>query len=262
MIDEGLIVARTAGDRVGEALHLRFSGVLLRNRGETERAIPYFEASIVRWRALGARDELCNDLGHLALSVGHLGDRARARELWDEVLVLADEIGEAWQVAMYLEGHAELALLDEQPELAARLLGAADAWRAKHDAPVTGCYPSVTHAFVAARERLGEAAYAAAFAAGQRLSLEAAVQELQTAAAALAPPRLPAARDEAATLGLTQRERDVLALLCRHRTDLEIAEHLFLSPRTVEGHVSHVLGKLGVANRREAAAAAVRLGLV
>jgi predicted ATPase/DNA-binding NarL/FixJ family response regulator len=262
MIDEGLIVARTAGDRVGEALHLRVSGVLLRNRGEPERAIPCFDASIARWRALGARDELCNDLGHLALSVGRLGDRARARELWDEVLVLADEIGEAWQVAMALEGHAELALMDEQPERAARLLGAADAWRSKHDAPVTGHYPSVTQAFVTARERLGEAAYAAAFTAGQRLSLEAAVQELQMAEAALAPPRLPAARDEAATLGLTQRERDVLALLCRHLTDLEIAEHLFLSPRTVEGHVSHVLGKLGVANRREAAAAAVRLGLV
>ena len=32
---------------------------------------------------------------------------------------------------MALEGHAELALMDERPELAAQLLGAADAWRAK-----------------------------------------------------------------------------------------------------------------------------------
>jgi DNA-binding CsgD family transcriptional regulator len=61
---------------------------------------------------------------------------------------------------------------------------------------------------------------------------------------------------------LTGREQDVLALLCAHMTDLEIAERLFLSPRTVEGHVSHLLGKLGAANRREAAATAVRLGLV
>jgi DNA-binding NarL/FixJ family response regulator len=53
----------------------------------------------------------------------------------------------------------------------------------------------------------------------------------------------------------------VLALLCARLSDLEIAEHLFLSPRTVEGHVSHILGKLGAANRREATAAAVRLGL-
>jgi DNA-binding CsgD family transcriptional regulator len=54
----------------------------------------------------------------------------------------------------------------------------------------------------------------------------------------------------------------VLALLCERMTDLEIAERLFLSPRTIEGHVSHLLGKLGVANRRDAAAAAVRLALV
>ena len=72
---------------------------------------------------------------------------------------------------------------------------------------------------------------------------------------------LPSTRDEAAALGLTRRERDVLALLCARLTDLEIAERLYLSPRTVEGHVSHLLGKLGASNRREATAAAARLGL-
>jgi DNA-binding NarL/FixJ family response regulator len=61
---------------------------------------------------------------------------------------------------------------------------------------------------------------------------------------------------------LTQRERQIPTLLCARLTDLEIAERLYLSPRTVEGHVSHILGKLGAANRREAAATAVRLELV
>ena len=119
------------------------------------------------------------DLSELALTVGHLGDIARARELWAEVLSLAYEIGEAWQVALYLEGHAESALIEDRPDLAARLLGAADTWRSKHEAPVFGYYPSVTQAFVAARERLGDEAYSAALAAGQQLSLDAAVQELQ-----------------------------------------------------------------------------------
>jgi DNA-binding CsgD family transcriptional regulator len=60
--------------------------------------------------------------------------------------------------------------------------------------------------------------------------------------------------------GLSAREAEVLRLLAQHLTDREIAEALFVSPRTVNAHVASILAKLGVANRREAAAA-VRLGL-
>jgi non-specific serine/threonine protein kinase len=62
--------------------------------------------------------------------------------------------------------------------------------------------------------------------------------------------------------GLTPRQQEILSLLCHRLTDPEIAARLYLSPRTVEGHVTQILGKLGVANRREAAAAAARLSLV
>jgi DNA-binding NarL/FixJ family response regulator len=54
----------------------------------------------------------------------------------------------------------------------------------------------------------------------------------------------------------------VLALLCQRLTDAEIGQCLFLSKRTVEHHVSSILGKLGVANRRQAAAFAARNHLV
>jgi DNA-binding CsgD family transcriptional regulator len=60
---------------------------------------------------------------------------------------------------------------------------------------------------------------------------------------------------------LTRREREVLTLLCQRFTDPEIAEQLFLSPRTANKHVANILGKLGAANRRDAAAIAARLRL-
>ena len=62
-------------------------------------------------------------------------------------------------------------------------------------------------------------------------------------------------------LGLTPREREVLALVADGRTNRQIAEALFISDKTASVHVSNILAKLGVANRAEAAVTAHRLGL-
>jgi DNA-binding CsgD family transcriptional regulator len=75
-------------------------------------------------------------------------------------------------------------------------------------------------------------------------------------------PRGPRAATRAAPGGLTPREAEVLALLAEGVTNAEIAQALVISPKTVDHHVSAVLGKLGVASRREAGAAAARLGLL
>ena len=53
---------------------------------------------------------------------------------------------------------------------------------------------------------------------------------------------------------LTERERDVLALLVEGLNNTQIAGRLVVSPSTLKSHVSHILNKLGVASRTEAAA--------
>ena len=65
----------------------------------------------------------------------------------------------------------------------------------------------------------------------------------------------------AASLGLTRREAEVLALVAAGRTNRQIGEALFITPKTASVHVSRILAKLGVAGRGEAAAVAHRLGL-
>ncbi|MEU6866508.1 AAA family ATPase [Streptomyces sp. NPDC046876] len=81
-----------------------------------------------------------------------------------------------------------------------------------------------------------------------------------TAADTPAAPPAPE-NDPAEALGLTSRERDVLRLVSAGHSNRQIAEELFISPKTASVHVSNILAKLGVAGRGEAAALAHRLRL-
>jgi non-specific serine/threonine protein kinase len=62
---------------------------------------------------------------------------------------------------------------------------------------------------------------------------------------------------ESATDALTQRERQVLVLLARGYTNRRIAAALTISSRTADGHVAHILEKLGLVTRAQAAVWAV-----
>jgi DNA-binding NarL/FixJ family response regulator len=72
----------------------------------------------------------------------------------------------------------------------------------------------------------------------------------------------PPARQRAHPDEPTERELQVLALLAEGLTNPQIAERLFLSPKTVGIHVSRLLDKLGAHTRGEAVAVARRRGLL
>jgi len=113
----------------------------------------------------------------------------------------------------------------------------------------------------ALRQALDSEEFEHAWKTGEALPLDRAIIEASEFLDQLLAPAAPP--DRAPTLyGLTVRELDVLRLLTQGKSDREIAETLFIGTRTVETHVSNLLGKLGVHNRAEATASAIREGLV
>jgi DNA-binding NarL/FixJ family response regulator len=71
-----------------------------------------------------------------------------------------------------------------------------------------------------------------------------------------------ATRDQSIAQQLTRREHDVLRLIALGQTNREIADTLSLTVSTVKTHVEHLIGKLDVSDRTQAAVRAIELGLV
>ena len=110
------------------------------------------------------------------------------------------------------------------------------------------------------RSSLGAATFEQEWAAGLQMPIELAIE---ASAEIHAEPSDPAVvTSKAEQYGLTPREIDVLRLLVDGLSTADIAEKLFISPRTVSTHVASILGKLGVATRSAAVGLALRTGLL
>ncbi len=200
---------------------------------------------------------LSGALAQIDLTEGRL---ERASALLVRCFSLQLDLWDPWGAVSDVASAAELALVVGEPELAAQLLGACSAGdvqnRIAQQPYVSGLIEQVTGR---TRRSLGAAAFERMFAVGTQCSLPEAL-ELCLGIARQAAGNLPVESD--GNGNLTAREREVLQLVCLGRTDRQIADALFVSRRTINTHVTHILEKLGASSRTEAAAEAVRRNLI
>jgi predicted ATPase/DNA-binding CsgD family transcriptional regulator len=191
------------------------------------------------------------DLGDLARDQG---DHLRALGFYREALGLSWEHPGRRAVTDVIEAVGIVAVAVGQAERGVRLLGASEALRERVGLRfrVLENQVAMEQALTAARAALGEEAFAATWTAGRSLGPVQALEE------AVEPFPIPAGSTGVPLPGvsLTPRETEILRLLASGQTDRAIAMTLFLSVRTVENHVAHILAKLGVRTRTAAGLAA------
>ena len=184
-----------------------------------------------------------------------LADLPGARAALGQGVPAVIDLGDRFAIAIGLSLLAGLAARTGRPRAALRLAGAAAAYEQVNQTYRPQNVRSVLDAWLApARTAVGPAA-ARLFADGRGLPLDEAI-----ALGLESEPEDPWRGGTAE--GLTRREREVAALVATGLTNREIAGRLYLSVRTVEVHVDHVLTKIGFRTRTELAAWMHEQGLV
>ncbi|MBV6762904.1 protein kinase domain-containing protein [Rhodococcus opacus] len=290
-MEEGRVVAAQTSDPLILALIAYSDGTLALYRGDLARACPLLEAALAEFDQQANRTLRTSALYTLALAYGLHGETERATECHERLLAITEACGESmfrsyslWSMAVvkWRKGDADGAvrLLEHALQItrrvhspritasclealawvagerrdwtrAAVLMGAAEELGRSVDS-VAVMYSNmlVYHDTCEEQTRraLGDRAFAATYRSGQHLDFDAAV------AYALdeKPPASPT--PAGSPVSLTKRERQVADLVAEGLTNQAIANRLVISPRTAQGHVEHILTKLGFTSRTQIAA--------
>ncbi|WP_371662300.1 LuxR C-terminal-related transcriptional regulator [Streptomyces sp. NBC_00280] len=291
--EEACALAGRLGD-AAEAAHAGYVvGVGLLLGGEPAVALRHFEDAVAQGPVTGGHAALAGlERVQLAIALASLGEADRAVAVCENALRVCEEYGEEWVRSYALRALARahtvpadwrraeppaqealriahtlhdvlgiapaldlLALIATRHhhahERAAVLLGGADRLRS---AP----FDSVRQdGETRAREGLGRRAYDRAYRRGEGFDLAGivkyALREGESADRQPEPPSGAGCLGGHGT-GLTRRETEVAALVAEGLANQQIADRLVIARRTAEGHVEHILGKLGFTNRTQIAA--------
>jgi DNA-binding NarL/FixJ family response regulator len=237
--------------------------------GAHDEVVEHCRAIVARWELSDDHHYALSGLRWSAVYLARNGEREDAHACTDALTRIASASGQPEALAALAHAIAELALADGDAESAAeQLMNALDLHRAI-DMPFVRTQIELRAgvALAAAGElEAGLERLSAAYRAARKLGARPVAAEAAREAAALGDSvvrRLGrGAEADAEDGGLSRREREVVRLLAVGRTNREIAQELFLSPRTVDMHVRNILRKLDCRSRVEAANRASELGLV
>ncbi len=259
LLVECLALSQEVGFKEGIAAYYCVSGQLALREKDLLTARMLAEKSVILYREIGHRHGTANALALLGKIYTTEGNYAAAQTLYEQSLAISGELSEKWVATVFLVALGEVVAAQRQLAWAAQLWGAAEALRDAIGIPI----PLVERAdyersVSATRVHLGERAFAAAWAQGQSMTLE---QALAAKGQKPTPPPPTLTSSPNYPAGLTAREVEVLRLLSSGMTDIQIAEKLVLSPRTVHAHISSIYSKLGVTSRSAATRYAIEHSL-
>lgn len=220
--------------------------------GETAQAMTFYEEAVAASEARGESRAKADAMLEWSLIAWQDGQLRRASTLAAESLRIERAFTYRLGIAHSLEVLAWIAASQEQRDRAAQLLGAAHAiWEAIGASYTGHLLDNHDRCITTTRAALGDTAFQKAFEHGAGLSSDEVISYALGEKAKTPPPPTPSDRftDE-----LTRREHEIAELVAQGLSNREIAARLVISPRTAEGHVEHILAKLGFTSRAQVAA--------
>jgi predicted ATPase/DNA-binding SARP family transcriptional activator/DNA-binding CsgD family transcriptional regulator len=266
LFEEGLALAREAGDAFRIGMSLTGVGYLALLQGDHERATALCQETLSLAHNLGSAgvELIPENLVNLGLAALTRGDHERATASFEEALAMSQDLGRKETIVNTLEGMASLAGARGEATRAARLWGAAEVSREAIGIVLAPGERALHEPYLATtRSRLGEAAWEEALTEGRAMSLEEAAE--YALAEEIAPTSLPASQAPPAgdpTIELTPREEEVAGLVARGLTNRQISIRLAISERTAGNHVTRILRKLGLRSRAQVTRWAIERRLI
>ena len=265
LLEECLTISRAFGNNLGNATFLNLLGQLALQQGELSQAEALLKDSARLASEIGDRHIVAQSRLLLAALAALQGEYAVARLCYGEGLSTALDIKHTGFIASGLKGLGCVAAAQGLPTWAAVLWGTAEPLRESRSvAPPRDLYERVV---ALVRTQLSEPAFTTAWAKGRSMTPEQALAaqgraEMPFSAPTEPPSPPPAKTSPAYPAGLTTREVEILRLVAQGLSDMQVAEQLVISPRTVNWHLTSIYSKLGVSSRAAATRYAIEQHVV